>query len=91
MEKWKQEARISNNFLVTHREGSGHAAWRSCCIHGISVDKTGHWQRYTEKETNICYDWTELSTLTPTITNFWKCFPTETFAFMVVPHRPSAN
>lgn len=101
LEKWKQEAKVSNNFLVAHREGSGHAGWRSCCIHGISVDKTGHWQRYAEKETDIRYDWTELSTLTPNITNFWKLFPTEKFArlrFMeveagghIAPHNDSPN
>lgn len=95
--KWKEEAEIAKNFLVPHRENGGHNGWRSCCIHGLSVDYTG---------TNMAaplddFHWTELADLTPTITNFWKSFPTERFArlrFMelaaggwVAPHDDSPN
>lgn len=99
--KWQQESKIAEQYLVEHREGEGHEGWRSCCIHGIDIDKTGHWSRYTDDESTVNYSWTKLSKLTPTITQFWKSFPTETFArlrFMelapwghVAPHNDSPN
>jgi hypothetical protein len=99
--KWKEEAELAKQYLVPHREGDGHDGWRSCCIHGIEIDKTGHWHCYSENEEDIVYKWTDLSNLTPTITKFWKDFPTECFArlrFMelapgghIAPHNDSPN
>ena len=98
---WKKEANLAKQYLVPHREGGGHDGWKSCCIHGIEVDKTGHWNCYSDNEENITYKWTELAELTPTITKFWKEFPTEKFArlrFMevapgghIAPHNDSPN
>lgn len=98
---WQQEAKIAEAYLVEHREGDGHNGWRSCCIHGISTIQTGHWSRYVDNEDEINYNWTELADLTPTITNFWKQFPTEGYArlrFMelapggwVSPHNDAPN
>ena len=99
--KWKEEAYLAREYLVPHREGGGHDGWKSCCIHGIEVDKTGHWNCYTGTEADITYKWTDLSGITPTITKFWKEFPTEQFArlrFMelspgghIAPHNDSPN
>lgn len=73
---WQKESKLSEEFLVSHREGGGHNGWRSCCIHGLAVDYTG-----TNMDASLDeYHWTELSELTPTITNFWKSFPSERFA-----------
>lgn len=78
--QWKKEAKMIENYLVEHREGDGHTGWRSCCLHGIAIDKTGHWQQYSNTEEDVVYDWTELTEICPTITSFWKNFPTERFA-----------
>lgn len=80
VDDWVKESKIAEQFLVTHREGDGHEGWRSCCIHGIDIDKPGHWNNYSATEADITYKWTDLSKLTPTITSFWKSFPTERFA-----------
>lgn len=77
---WEYESGLITDSLVEHREGDGHNGWRSCCLHGISVDKTGHWSRYTNDESQINYHWTELTELVPNITNFWKSFPVEGYA-----------
>lgn len=77
---WQQEAAQAQPFLVEHREGDGHEGWRSCCLHGIDWDKTGHWSRYDNVESDLIYRWTKVSHLTPCITEFWKAFPTERFA-----------
>ena len=94
---WKKEAKLAQSFLVPHREGGGHNGWRSCCIHGQSVEHTG-----TDLHAPLeSYHWTELSILTPAITNVWKSIPTERFArlrFMelapgghIAPHNDSPN
>ena len=77
LEAWQREALIAAPFLVPHRE-SDSQGWNSCCIHGIDVDKTGLWMNYCAFEPE--YNWTELSKLTPTITEFWKSLPFEKFA-----------
>lgn len=97
LEKWKEEAKIAERFLVPHREGDGHDKWRSCCIHGLSIEHTGTNMKASLDD----YRWTDLAKLTPTITEFWKSFPTERFArlrFMelgekgwVAPHDDSPN
>ena len=74
--EWKKEANNITSYLVNHREGDGHDGWRSCCLHGLGIDITG--TRPLEPIEN--YQWTSLTELCPSITNFWKLFPTEHFA-----------
>jgi hypothetical protein len=73
--QWKHEAGIAKAHLVNHREEQNHNGWRSCCIHGLGVEKTGIWNKYTDKDEG--YHWTTLSDLTPTIKQFWLDFPFE--------------
>jgi hypothetical protein len=75
---WLSESQIAEPFLVNHREGDNHDGWRSCCIHGIDVDKTGVWNCYTDVEPE--YNWTSLSEKTPIIKKFWEAFPFEKLA-----------
>lgn len=70
---WLKEGLDAIPYLVEHREGEGHAGWESCCVHGLSVTKTG-----TDMSAPIeDYHWTELSNLTPNIKKFWESFPFE--------------
>lgn len=97
LESWKKESEDAEESYVTHRETQAHKGWKSCCIHGIDVDKTGVWQCYTDSEPE--YKWTTLSETTPTIKKFWTEFPFEKLArvrFMklegqgwVAPHNDS--
>ena len=75
---WQKEMLAAEDFYVLHRESQSHLGWKSCCIHGIDVDKTGVWQCYTDKEPK--YNWTKLSKLTPTITQFCNQLPFEKLA-----------
>lgn len=77
---WRNEARLIESDLVEHREGEGHRGWRSCCLHGISKEQTGHWSRYASKESEIQYSWTELTERVPAIYDFWRNFPVEGYA-----------
>lgn len=76
--QWQLESKSAEDFYVAHRESQPHIGWKSCCIHGIDIDKTGVWQTYTDVEPE--YRWTSLSTLTPSITDFCKKLPLEKFA-----------
>jgi hypothetical protein len=78
LDTWKKESQECLEHLVLHREGENHDGWRSCCIHGISIEKTGIWNRYESVEPE--YNWTELSSRTPNITKFWQSLPFERFA-----------
>ena len=69
---WKKEAAIAYDYMVYHREGENHKGWRSCAIHGVDTKITAHVE-------DANFKWTELSKLTPTITEFWKLFPSENF------------
>jgi hypothetical protein len=77
LNSWKKESLEADPYYVMHREGGNHQGWQSCCIHGIAVEKTGVWNIYSDSIVEPEYQWTELSDLTPTITNFWKKFPFE--------------
>lgn len=76
---WKKESEIAENFYVNHRGSSNysnseHKGWRSCCIHGIDIDRT----EAEEDANKHLFHWTDLSGLVPTITKFWKDeFPVE--------------
>ena len=76
--QWLAESKLAEPYLVNHRESQPHKGWKSCCIHGIDVDKTGIWNCYADEEP--VYRWTKLSELTPTIKQFWQQFPFESFA-----------
>lgn len=76
--QWQKESLNIPPYLVNHRE-SDSEGWRSCCLHGIRTDATQNWPEYTDKETDDIYKWTELTSLVPQITNFWKNFPSEKF------------
>lgn len=77
---WQEESQKISDYLVEHREGEGHQGWQSCCLHGIDVEKTGHWSNYVSDESNISYQWTFLKNKVPNIYNFWKTFPVEKYA-----------
>ena len=69
---WQNEAIIAAPRLVAHREDN-NAGWNSCCIHGIDVDKTGAWTNYGyTDETQVPYNWTELSHTAPLVKHFWR-------------------
>jgi hypothetical protein len=74
---WAEEANRINPYYVTHRGAEEHDGWSSCCLHGLGIDKTNGYEFYQTEDTG--YDWTELAQLTPTITNFWKTFPAESY------------
>jgi hypothetical protein len=78
VDQWQKESLLAEKYYVNHRESQPHQGWKSCCIHGINIDKTSVWQSYTDIEPE--YQWTELSTLTPAITDFCKKLPLEKFA-----------
>lgn len=73
VDTWQKEASAIGSHLVEHREGEGHDGWRSCCLHGLAIDKT---KTDTIAPTTDYY-WTTLTELCPNITEFWKNFPTE--------------
>lgn len=79
LKKWQDESFIAEEFYVNHRGSSNysnseHKGWRSCCIHGIDIDRT----EAEEDANKHLFHWTELSSLVPTITEFWKnTFPVE--------------
>jgi len=78
-----KEAVALRDKFVKHRDQDGvggyrHKGWRSLAIHGISAEKTNHFEQYgykSNKETP--YRWTEISGLCPNTVSFFK----ETFPF----------
>lgn len=75
--KWGEEASRVEPYYVKHRGAEEHDGWSSCCLHGLGVDKTNGYEFYQDADSG--YDWTELTTVTPTITEFWKSFPAESY------------
>lgn len=72
---WQQESEKIKEYLVNHREGDGHIGWQSCCLHGRGIQLTGT----DDSAPDDLYHWTSLTKLCPSITQFWKSFPTEKF------------
>jgi hypothetical protein len=78
-----KEAIALKDRFVKHRDQDGvggyrHKGWRSLAIHGISAEKTNHFEQYgykSNKETP--YRWTEISGLCPNTVSFFK----ETFPY----------
>jgi len=94
LESWKTEAQNSHSWLVPHRENDSNG-WNSGCIHGIDVSSTGAWTNYGyTAEDQVPYKWTALSDYTPSVVNFWKSFPYESYRrirFMEVESNGSIN
>jgi hypothetical protein len=77
---WQLEATHADPYFVDHREDESEG-WTSCCLHGISVDKTGAWTNYGyTDEKDVPYRWTDLGYKSPRVSHFWKNqFPTERY------------
>jgi hypothetical protein len=75
--QWEAEAKQIEPYYVSHRGSEEHNGWTSCCLHGLGVDKTNGYEFY--QDTDDGYDWTELTSLAPSITQFWKSFPAESY------------
>ena len=79
------EAKAIKHLFVKHRdEDQGayrHKGWRSLCIHGISSEKTNHYEQYGYKSNDEApYHWTEIADLCPVTTKFFKeIFPFDTY------------
>jgi hypothetical protein len=79
IQAWKKEFEACKSSLVPHRENSS-SGWNSACIHGINVESTGAWTNYGyTTEQDVPYNWTDISTLTPNIKNFWNNFPYDSY------------
>lgn len=85
-EKMLQEAVSLRNQFVKHRDNDGegsyrHKGWRSLAIHGISANKTNHYEQYgfkSNEETPYC--WTEIAEYCPNTVNFFKSqFPFKSY------------
>ena len=74
---WANEASSIEPYYVTHRGAEEHRGWTSCCLHGLGIDKTNSYEFYQDSDDG--YNWTDLTELAPTITNFWKAFPAESY------------
>jgi hypothetical protein len=94
LDAWKTEAEKSKHFLVPHRENDSNG-WNSSCIHGIDVHTTGAWTNYGYTDENqVPYNWTSISSLTPSIKKFWTKFPYDSYRrirFMEVVAGGSVN
>jgi len=75
--QWEEEAKQVEPYYVSHRGSEEHDGWTSCCLHGLGVDKTNGYEFY--QDTDNGYNWTELTKLAPSITQFWKSFPAESY------------
>jgi len=79
IDAWKTESKFAESFYQEYRESYG-TGWESCCLHGLETHKTYTADNYGYDEFTAPYKYTELSNLTPTITNFWKnIFPAERY------------
>ena len=77
---WKKDIENINDYFVPHRNQESEG-WRSCCIHGLGIDKTENSVAYGfEDEMNAPYGWTELSEKTPHVVDFFKnIFPCDSY------------
>jgi len=73
-----KEAIALKDRFVKHRDNDGvggyrHKGWRSLAIHGISAEKTNHYEQYGYKSNEETpYRWTEVSGLCPNTVSFFK-------------------
>lgn len=76
---WKQQALEAELFYQEYRDSSSEG-WSSCCLHGLSTDKTYTADNYGYDEYCAPYQYTELAYKCPVITDFWKNqFPAERY------------
>jgi len=80
IDQWKTESITATPHYVAHREYD-NVGWNSCCLHGISADKTGAWTNYGyQTENDVPYQWTDLAEHTPAIKYFWQNqFPSDRY------------
>ena len=77
-ESMLKEAIALKDRFVKHRDNDGvggyrHKGWRSLAIHGISAEKTNHYEQYGYKSNEETpYRWTEVSGLCPNTVSFFK-------------------
>lgn len=75
-----KDEQLASTYYVNHRDhdtGEGtHQGWKSCTLHGISVEKTNHWATYGY-DSEPSYQWTELGKKTKHIKNFCESLPFE--------------
>jgi len=77
-ESMLKEAIALKDRFVKHRDEDGivgyrHKGWRSLSIHGISAEKTNHYEQYGYKSNQETpYRWTEISGLCPNTVSFFK-------------------
>lgn len=81
-----EEAISLKDRFVAHRDqdstgGYRHKGWQSLCIHGISAEKTNHFEQYgysSNEETP--YQWTDIVDKCPVAYNFFKhIFPYKSY------------
>ena len=77
---WKQDIENIKDYFVPHRNQESKG-WRSCCIHGLGIEKTENSVAYGyNDETNAPYDWTELADKAPHVVAFFKnVFPCDSY------------
>jgi hypothetical protein len=75
---WNSDYENIKEYAQSYRD-TDSSGWRSCCIHGLGVDKTENALSYGYEDENTApYAWTDLADKAPTITNFFKnVFPSE--------------
>jgi len=79
---WQEEIKRIDHYFVAHPDQPYQTLYQSCTFHGLSPSHTMHHSEYVDDdidEKSLPYYWTEISEQCPTITNFWKNFPVETW------------
>lgn len=79
LKQWQYEVSLVDEFYVPHRSLDSQG-WSSCCLHGLDISYTEPATSYGFDEFTAPYQWTSLSELTPTITQFFKeIFPADRY------------
>ena len=81
-----QEAINLKDRFVAHRDQDGiggyrHKGWQSLCIHGISAEKTNHYEQYGYNSNDATpYQWTDIIDRCPITYKFFKdVFPYKSY------------
>lgn len=76
---WKQQVLEVEEYYTDYR-ASNSDKWKSCCLHGLGIDKTYTADSYGYDEYHAPYTYTDLAYKTPVIADFWKHqFPAERY------------
>jgi hypothetical protein len=79
IDAWKQQMLEAEPFYQEYRDNTSEG-WASCCLHGLSVDKTATADNYGYDEYHAPYQYTDLAYKVPMITDFWRNqFPAERY------------